>query len=156
MRRSTMVEIWRGNIGEGIIWFLWMIRLSSSFEQRLSLSLFLMIQRPPRSTLSSSSATSDVYKGQRLKAPLGDQLLRHWKRLQGQTSLTCRSYTSPSPRDRTRARMPSSAWKNKTHKTILELVCRLLLEKNKNQHVIIDSQPPEHSTITNPICHTNR
>ena len=29
--------------------------------------------------------------------------------------LTCLLYTSPSPRDRTRSRMPSSAWKKKKH-----------------------------------------
>ena len=80
---------------------------------------FLMIRRPPRSTLDRSSAASDVYKRQPLRglvrgyadfklpdesagARKGDYEC-HDKRL------TCLLYTSPSPRDRTRSRMPSSA-----------------------------------------------
>ena len=37
-------------------------------------------------------------------------------------SFTCLLYTSPSPRDRTRSRMPSSALKKKTHTTILHIL----------------------------------
>ncbi|WP_460379515.1 hypothetical protein, partial [Staphylococcus aureus] len=67
---------------------------------------FLMIRRPPRSTRVRSSAASDVYKRQYGRA----------------SSRSCRSaccscipagccllYTSPSPRDMRRSRMPSSA-----------------------------------------------
>ena len=80
---------------------------------------FLMIRRPPRSTLDRSSAASDVYKRQasghewnkkpnrsaiELIAP--DQIASgphvEW-------ASRCLLYTSPSPRDRTRSRMPSSA-----------------------------------------------
>ena len=62
---------------------------------------FLMIRRPPRSTLSSSSAASDVYKRQifyhnALPVIFGFQDI-------------CLLYTSPSPRDRQKSRMPSSA-----------------------------------------------
>ena len=96
-----------------------------------------MIRRPPRSTLDRSSAASDVYKRQAfirnevskyewldigssfglsefqaavLYAQLEclDALLAHrlnsWK-----WYMDCLLYTSPSPRDRTRSRMPSSA-----------------------------------------------
>ena len=80
---------------------------------------FLMIRRPPRSTLDRSSAASDVYKRQHkiyeeilyLKAiAFKDEL----KSLQSANILAalvkiCLLYTSPSPRDRTRSRMPSSA-----------------------------------------------
>ena len=80
---------------------------------------FIMIRRPPRSTQSRSSAASDVYKRQqkvdlpksttsRLLATLEnegflrkDEGSNHYK--------FCLLYTSPSPRDRTRSRMPSSA-----------------------------------------------
>eukprot|EP00656_Telonema_subtile_P017600 TRINITY_DN19461_c0_g1_i1.p1 TRINITY_DN19461_c0_g1~~TRINITY_DN19461_c0_g1_i1.p1 ORF type:complete len:108 (-),score=20.92 TRINITY_DN19461_c0_g1_i1:36-359(-) len=107
-----------------------------------------MIRRPPRSTLSSSSAASDVYKRQVLYSPIHPHELLE---SQGSTTLTmtksssvamhggleqisklilkplkhpsvdittlgiplqpqtCLLYTSPSPRDRTRSRMPSSA-----------------------------------------------
>eukprot|EP00658_Telonema_sp_P-2_P006613 TRINITY_DN124_c0_g1_i7.p1 TRINITY_DN124_c0_g1~~TRINITY_DN124_c0_g1_i7.p1 ORF type:complete len:111 (+),score=33.55 TRINITY_DN124_c0_g1_i7:83-415(+) len=37
-----------------------------------------MIRRPPRSTLSSSSAASDVYKRQGINAEYGDQLEVPW------------------------------------------------------------------------------
>ena len=121
---------------------------------------FLMIRRPPRSTLDRSSAASDVYKRQVLEAKiergkgimttaliqngtlrLGDTMLvgEHYgrikamydytgKRIQtaapstpvsvsgldgmpqaGEQFRVCLLYTSPSPRDRTRHRMPSSA-----------------------------------------------
>ena len=92
----------------------------------------LMIRRPPRSTLDRSSAASDVYKRQ------GEQRIDHLvQRLAvevdevgigtaeeraaqqvgqfGSSEGTgvrcdgCLLYTSPSPRDRTRYRMPSSA-----------------------------------------------
>ena len=99
---------------------------------RVSYFFFLMIRRPPRSTLDRSSAASDVYKRQ------GGILKRKWvvTDASGNTAsceqhfhvitevpwmcpdplveLTCKDntcllYTSPSPRDRTRSRMPSSA-----------------------------------------------
>ena len=54
---------------------------------------FLMIRRPPRSTHCISSAASDVYKRQ----------------LSLSLSLSCLLYTSPSPRDLSTSRMPSSA-----------------------------------------------
>ena len=88
---------------------------------------FLMIRRPPRSTLDRSSAASDVYKRQDVQsrdAP-GDRPGRDGERLrieaveEGRSGSgadeengppgPCLLYTSPSPRDRTRSRMPSSA-----------------------------------------------
>ena len=96
---------------------------------------FLMIRRPPRSTLDRSSAASDVYKRQveevhqlldrrpvlllidRADAGRVTQLdvvveARPFiaagdDAVAGQ--IGCLLYTSPSPRDRTRSRMPSSA-----------------------------------------------
>ena len=89
---------------------------------------FLMIRRPPRSTLDRSSAASDVYKRQSLShllflVPVGIAaalvLIKmapyRLKRLtvfldpQSDPMGICLLYTSPSPRDRTRSRMPSSA-----------------------------------------------
>ncbi|WP_460379491.1 hypothetical protein, partial [Staphylococcus aureus] len=54
---------------------------------------FLMIRRPPRSTRVRSSAASDVYQRQA-------RIVRVF---------FCLLYTSPSPRDMRRSRMPSSA-----------------------------------------------
>mgnify|MGYP003380515207 CR=1 FL=1 len=97
-----------------------------------------MIRRPPRSTLDRSSAASDVYKRQALQNALcadvdptaGGHLAVHDQPLGLQAvevglggpvgddvavgdedarRIGCLLYTSPSPRDRTRSRMPSSA-----------------------------------------------
>ena len=80
---------------------------------------FLMRRRPPRSTQSRSSAASDVYKRQiwyygagvidsRIAQLVHDNLMRMFPDSMIQVS-SCLLYTSPSPRDRTRSRMPSSA-----------------------------------------------
>mgnify|MGYP003381644063 CR=1 FL=1 len=78
-----------------------------------------MIRRPPRSTLDRSSAASDVYKRQAQaweKNGVGyeDVLFRdngEGNDLVAKDGIytSCLLYTSPSPRDRTRSRMPSSA-----------------------------------------------
>ena len=88
----------------------------------LFLFFFLMIRRPPRSTLDRSSAASDVYKRQAQSRGylLFDDILAIWPQAEEQIEaledlfarvqeLGCLLYTSPSPRDRTRSRMPSSA-----------------------------------------------
>ena len=83
-----------------------------------------MIRRPPRSTLDRSSAASDVYKRQVQAAAaavapqavgaVGDvlQLLQdevgHEQSVADEAG-ACLLYTSPSPRDRTRSRIPSSS-----------------------------------------------
>ena len=92
-----------------------------------------MRRRPPRSTLDRSSAASDVYKRQGYR--LGDVAdfslgITPYDKYRGHSSevieskafhsqykvnetykplISCLLYTSPSPRDRTRSRMPSSA-----------------------------------------------
>ena len=80
---------------------------------------FLRIRRPPRSTQSRSSAASDVYKrqllldthtwlwwlaGELLSSEAADAIANP-----DNDVCLCLLYTSPSPRDRTRSRMPSSA-----------------------------------------------
>ena len=107
----------------------YIVRVSSCFY----FFFFLMIRRPPRSTLDRSSAASDVYKRQEyickiLKnyfmkvktvsyAVLGQLAFRPWAAYELIKEMKrnfhyffpCLLYTSPSPRDRTRSRMPSSA-----------------------------------------------
>ena len=83
------------------------------------LFFFLMIRRPPRSTLDRSSAASDVYKRQSQRGALaGDIDHVGMAAVQQEMAVVedfddvgqpCLLYTSPSPRDRTRSRMPSSA-----------------------------------------------
>ena len=80
---------------------------------------FLMIRRPPRSTLDRSSAASDVFKRQADTGaepfPVTYQFHQREIRVPDEGEPipddleTCLLYTSPSPRDRTRSRMPSSA-----------------------------------------------
>ena len=84
---------------------------------------FLSSGRPPRPTPLYSSAASEVYKrqrGSRGDFPLPRCWACHtfWRRAgkwgrRGSQSGTCLLYTSPSPRDRQKSRMPSSAWKKK-------------------------------------------
>ena len=93
---------------------------------------FLRIRRPPRSTLDRSSAASDVYKRQeemiaagvaaivvlggtanlgvatKAAVDAGIPVFGSDAAYLGDTG-ACLLYTSPSPRDRTRSRMPSSA-----------------------------------------------
>mgnify|MGYP003381582930 CR=1 FL=1 len=88
---------------------------------------FLMIRRPPRSTLDRSSAASDVYKRQiehragRVEANEGgeeqQQRGNEDHRRQGQRVI------------------PVSYTHLRAHETVLDLVCRLLLEKKKNKNL---------------------
>ncbi|WP_460413908.1 hypothetical protein [Staphylococcus aureus] len=64
-----------------------------------------MIRRPPRSTQGVSSAASDVYKRQFPVRVVSIQLMP----LLHPLATSCLLYTSPSPRDTERSRMPSSA-----------------------------------------------
>ena len=91
---------------------------------------FLMIRRPPRSTLDRASAASDVYKRQAalrlglvagLEAqPEGHVLGHRLVREQG-VALEAVSYTHL-----------------RAHETVLDLVCRLLLETKKyNTHTTV-------------------
>ena len=94
---------------------------------------FLMIRRPPRSTLDRSSAASDVYKRQTINLGANANFKNDTVKIENYfvAEVCCRQdknmaskkiglspneavkpcllYTSPSPRDRTRSRMPSSA-----------------------------------------------
>ena len=88
---------------------------------------FLMIRRPPRSTLDRSSAASDVYKRQqfyrgeksRSRATGGSGLgLAIVKAILEAHGVQTVSYTHP-----------------RAHETVLDLVCRLLLEKKKETHI---------------------
>ena len=117
---------------------------------------FLMIRRPPRSTLDRSSAASDVYKRQHpdfaiLAARIAvSNLHKSTSKLFSRTisilynyidPKTCLLYTSPSPRDRTRSRMPPSAWKKKIIEN--KYIYKLTTENNtKTTHFIISITYP--------------
>ena len=88
------------------------------------LFFFLMIRRPPRSTLDRSSAASDVYKRQDvdLVRPV-DAPVEEERELVGVVELPGRPHVGEWPVSYTHLR---------AHETVLDLVCRLLLEKKKN------------------------
>ena len=108
--------------------------------------VFLMIRRPPRSTLDRSSTASDVYKRQE------EIVLREFKGanaggdafdkyIEMKTDISF--YASDS--------MPVSYTHLRAHETVLDLVCRLLLEKKNTKVVHIlnnnfDVSKSHHST----------
>ena len=82
-----------------------------------------MIRRPPRSTLDRSSAASDVYKRQD-KYNLGDKVSGRV------VSLT--DYGAFIEIEKgIEGLIPVSYTHLRAHETVLDLVCRLLLEKKK-------------------------
>ena len=98
----------------------------------------LMIRRPPRSTLDRSSAASDVYKRQDYKASI-----------KGYDKLARPQIEIKSKKNTFETTLPISGEKNvlnftaavsythlRAHETVLDLVCRLLLEKKKKTQTI--------------------
>ena len=85
---------------------------------------FLMIRRPPRSTLDRSSAASDVYKRQ-LTGCFHQAHIQPGLILQ-HGAYACQNGAGPST--------PSTVSYThlRAHETVLDLVCRLLLEKKKH------------------------
>eukprot|EP00656_Telonema_subtile_P000160 TRINITY_DN10078_c0_g1_i1.p1 TRINITY_DN10078_c0_g1~~TRINITY_DN10078_c0_g1_i1.p1 ORF type:complete len:105 (-),score=14.22 TRINITY_DN10078_c0_g1_i1:6-320(-) len=95
--------------------------------------------RPPRSTLSSSSAASDVYKRQGQKSRSGGGKPRPL--FEGGQTPMHRRLPKRGFRNRNRDdlqvvnldRLPVSYTHLRAHETVLDLVCRLLLEKKKTR-----------------------
>ena len=100
-----------------------------------------MIRRPPRSTQGRSSAASDVYKRQAAASPSS--------RAPGGAGLRkCLSAKQLGLLDPA-GPLPVSYTHLRAHETVLELVCRLLLEKKKKtNHVII------LTILDTPLRHT--
>ena len=93
-----------------------------------SLFFFLMIRRPPRSTLDRSSAASDVYKRQvvdRARRQIG--LFLGILLAVSAVVIALIIYTMTMEKLK-----PVSYTHLRAHETVLDLVCRLLLEKKKN------------------------
>ena len=99
---------------------------------------FLMIRRPPRSTLDRSSAASDVYKRQKQWMP--------WIHLTDLVSIFEKAIENPDYSGTFNACTPVSYTHLRAHETVLDLVCRLLLEKK--QHT------DNHSVPTSQIIKT--
>ena len=90
---------------------------------------FLMIRRPPRSTLDRSSAASDVYKRQMLSWPMRQRMNGLSLPLIVVISFVCTV--------RTRTTQAVSYTHLRAHETVLDIVCRLLLEKKNKSHKMI-------------------
>ena len=90
---------------------------------------FLMIRRPPRSTLDRSSAASDVYKRQGVFTTHYTNIKLIAENLPGvQNASMLFDPETLSPVSYTHLR---------AHETVLDLVCRLLLEKKKQHNSTI-------------------
>ena len=85
---------------------------------------FLMIRRPPRSTLDRSSAASDVYKRQER---YGDKVAIAMIGPAGEMEMLAAGILNLD-----KDKIPVSYTHLRAHETVLDLVCRLLLEKKKN------------------------
>ena len=88
-----------------------------------------MIRRPPRSTLDRSSAASDVYKRQDLDTPVEEMEDAVLASLLNGMDEPLRVSSNVGLSDRT---VPVSYTHLRAHETVLDLVCRLLLEKKKH------------------------
>ena len=94
-----------------------------------------MIRRPPRSTLDRSSAASDVYKRQGIGSG-ADQ--------RPEVKVEVGPELQPAVGMRNRHRPLAVSYTHlRAHETVLDLVCRLLLEKKKNK--------THRQTVTNGI-----
>ena len=85
-----------------------------------------MIRRPPRSTLDRSSAASDVYKRQTI--PESFWVTASELDLLGEQEI--KEKTDKTKMDKLRTGSVSYTHL-RAHETVLDLVCRLLLEKKK-------------------------
>ena len=103
---------------------------------------FLMIRRPPRSTLDRSSAASDVYKRQvldddRVEVARG-QLVGGDRRVLIDGGGAQARLRGPQDHRVELLVLGDGAAVSYTHlrahETVLDIVCRLLLEKKKNKH----------------------
>eukprot|EP00657_Telonema_sp_P-1_P002584 TRINITY_DN15996_c0_g1_i1.p1 TRINITY_DN15996_c0_g1~~TRINITY_DN15996_c0_g1_i1.p1 ORF type:complete len:145 (-),score=49.78 TRINITY_DN15996_c0_g1_i1:29-463(-) len=131
----------------------------------LSFFFFLMIRRPPRSTQSRSSAASDVYKRQplsiikndstavgdiiKIRDSIGSKLLPVEDDDQFITEDAYAPYLFKTTIDGKFAYETKGTWEVKdalmggpvsythlrAHETVLDLVCRLLLEKKKKNYL---------------------
>ena len=88
-----------------------------------------MIRRPPRSTLDRSSAASDVYKRQ-VEYPDG-------KTIVFTLSKPSAVFLDVLADSNIFYILPVSYTHLRAHETVLDLVCRLLLEKKKHNHITI-------------------
>ena len=105
---------------------------------------FLMIRRPPRSTLDRSSAASDVYKRQLILIDPPYEDKQDYRRVISALNEGLKRFANGI--------YAVSYTHLRAHETVLDLVCRLLLEKKKKYH----TNTPVDSKLNNihNISHT--
>ena len=111
---------------------------------------FLMIRRPPRSTLDRSSAASDVYKRQVFKNTLGilPQILDRLHQAREQAKKEKNTVAINAIKVLMNSFFGAVSYTHlRAHETVLDLVCRLLLEKKKNTRIL--SNIPINTIYTN-------
>ena len=109
--------------------------------------VFLMIRRPPRSTLDRSSAASDVYKRQVQHRPS----VRVRQRLEQLLD----DVADERPRTASQRPVAVSYTHLRAHETVLDLVCRLLLEKKNKQQQYHTQTTQNTPTSNHQICVRN-
>mgnify|MGYP003381568358 CR=1 FL=1 len=118
-----MVDIYRKR---NSVTVLLLLTVSLALYGSVDCFFFLMIRRPPRSTLDRSSAASDVYKRQ---VPGRAQPTQEQD--QGDEDP---ARAPARPRAAKAGTAAVSYTHLRAHETVLDLVCRLLLEKKNNQN----------------------
>ena len=127
-----------------------------------------MIRRPPRSTLDRSSAASDVYKRQGGTPEESRALLDYLQALAQRLHYHCRVKWRRDTLivwDNRFSLHPVSYTHLRAHETVLDLVCRLLLEKKTHQRTNKHTSPTplihvaktpktQHNTAPTPILWT--
>ena len=99
----------------------------------------LMIRRPPRSTQSRSSAASDVYKRQD-QDQVADAVIVEFAHSGEKKAELVALLDALDPGSVSYTHL-------RAHETVLDLVCRLLLEKKKNKNrLVTDYMKPESQT----------
>ena len=98
----------------------------------MRMCFFLMIRRPPRSTLDRSSAASDVYKRQH-QVRAADAPQRRGARV----VVGVVAAREGAAQHRV---VPVSYTHLRAHETVLDLVCRLLLAKKNKQQLNVEHQ----------------
>ena len=107
---------------------------SGQTAARATVFFFLMIRRPPRSTLDRSSAASDVYKRQELS----------WRGTSYHMDLLPKAQVNIVLSDHNVEKTIEAVSYThlRAHETVLDLVCRLLLE---NKTLTISETTTQHT-----------
>ena len=104
---------------------------------------FLMIRRPPRSTLDRSSAASDVYKRQESYCECSKRFPEsRWSAslpLTRPPNASCSRQPPLTPL--TPSSQPVSYTHLRAHETVLDIVCRLLLETKHRTNTLYAYSP---------------